>query len=750
MSETSEILEALAGLRPYDVNVGKRRIGSDGDGGYVLADIIPKTAALLSFGIGDNCDFELEFANHGHDVVMFDPTIAHPPAGHPRFVFHRLALGGRDDRTGGVVALASALELANLQSHTDVVLKCDIEGAEYDAFEAVPEELLGRFSQIVLELHDLDRLGIPEQRARLTALTRAINKRFVLFHIHANNCAAIALVGGASFAGHHLAGAVPVPAALELSFVRSDLVSARPSRTVYPSALDRPNYHLCPDHLLNFFPFSPWQREDIAMVIGSATTRALTRASPLPAPRRILVDVASVRTFAIQGHTLTGIQRVELRLARELVKYGGIPVFWDESGLFRTVDLNVVERRLQQAPLEIDKILAEPRRTGTASPKELRELRLQVALFPLVPKIGSLRRRFALRVITRFAKLYLEFDVEERQRIARKLKLQRRFDRKNAFIAAKEPSITNSAPFEPRGDDLLLLASNLPSQPCMDYIEARAIQIAPLIYDLYVFTHPHLMTHYVEVKRSIWTSTLPRYARNARMLIACSENTRRELLNWFKANGLEEPRVGCVPLAPGLDRSSACAAPREFPFPPGRFVLLVGSFCPNKNQAWAHMLWSRVIAAIGDRTLPLVLAGRDAWYGRDTIQGIMQDLHYGKHLLIVESPSDSELGWLYANCAFVIQPSETEGWGLPVSEALAFGKPCLTSGRGALAESGQGVAWEADPIDGKRWLDKVCSLMTDPSALEAERERTRTGVRTRTWADVAADIRTVLLDQAPV
>src|SRR5579871_3857911 len=274
MSESSEILEALAGLRPYDVNVGKKRIGSDGDGGYVLADIIPKSAALLSFGIGDNCDFELEFANRGHSVVMFDPTIAQPPVAHPHFTFHRLALGSRDDPKGGVVTLASALQLGGLQSHPDVVLKCDVEGAEYDAFAAAPQELLGRFSQIVVELHDLDRLGASEQRARLTALTGELNKRFVLFHVHGNNCAAIALVGGASFADHHLAGAVPVPVALELSFIRSDLVSARPSRTVYPTALDRPNYHLCPDHLLNFFPFSPWQREDIAQVMGSATPRA--------------------------------------------------------------------------------------------------------------------------------------------------------------------------------------------------------------------------------------------------------------------------------------------------------------------------------------------------------------------------------------------------------------------------------------------------------------------------------------------
>ena len=750
MSETSEILEALAGLRPYEVNVGKRRIGSSGDGGYVVADIIPRTAALLSFGVGDNCDFELEFAHHGHDVAMFDPAIARPPATHPRFAFHRLALGGRDDPDRGAVGLGSALRLANFQSHEQVILKCDIEGAEYDAFATAPEELLGRFSQLILELHDLDRLGIPEQRARLTALTSAINKRFVLFHVHANNCSSIVLVGGVSLAVDHLAGAVPVPAVLEVSFVRCDLVSARPSRTVYPTALDRPNNRRCPDHLLNFYPFAPWRKEDTAMVIGSAAKRA-TWAPPPEVPRRILVDVANLQTFATGGHALTGLQRVELGLARELVKCGDIPVVFDESaGLFRTVDLDVVERVLQKQPLQINEILDEPRRTSKASPGELRKLRRQVELFPLVPHIGSLRKRLALDLITRFAKLYLEFDVGERRRIARKLKLQRRFDRMAAFIAARGPSIVYGEHLTPQPGDVLLLPSGPPSQPCMDYIETSAIQIAPLIHDLRVFNQSHLAQDRDRIRPigppRIGGSTLLRYGRSAPVLLACTQNTKRELIDWFKARGLQQPRVGCVPLAPSLDRNSERVEPREFPFAPGRFVLLGGSFAPNNNQTWAHMLWSRAIAAIGDRALPLVFAGPGAWQGRDTIESIRQDIHYGKQLFVVEGPSDSELGWLYANCAFVIQPSETDGWELPLSDALAFGKPCLTSGRGALAESGQGLAWEADPIDGRTWLDKVCTLLTDPIALEAESERARTGARTRSWADVAEDIRAVLLD----
>ena len=44
---------------------------------------------------------------------------------------------------------------------------------------------------------------------------------------------------------------------LELSFVRSDLVQRRDSKTLYPSRLNKGNNHVIHDHALFFFPFLP-------------------------------------------------------------------------------------------------------------------------------------------------------------------------------------------------------------------------------------------------------------------------------------------------------------------------------------------------------------------------------------------------------------------------------------------------------------------------------------------------------------
>ena len=80
----------------------------------------------------------------------------------------------------------------------------------------------------------------------MNAMLEKLNERFTLFHVHANNIAPLAAVGGFVVA--------PV---LELSYVRSNLVERRPSLTWYPTAPDFANDPGIPDTRLWFFPFVP-------------------------------------------------------------------------------------------------------------------------------------------------------------------------------------------------------------------------------------------------------------------------------------------------------------------------------------------------------------------------------------------------------------------------------------------------------------------------------------------------------------
>src|SRR3546814_6717614 len=62
------------------------------------------------------------------------------------------------------------------------------------------------------------------------------------------------------------------------------------------------------------------------------------------------------------------------------------------------------------------------------------------------------------------------------------------------------------------------------------------------------------------------------------------------------------------------------------------------------------------------------------------------------HVVWIHDASDSELAALYRACAFTVYPSHYEGWGLPVTEALAHGQIPVIADNSSLPEAGNGFA----------------------------------------------------------
>ena len=69
------VFDALSLLTPYDVDIPKIRIGPKTDGGYVLLDRFEVGQPVLSYGISTEFQFDIEMAERGHCVYMFDHTI---------------------------------------------------------------------------------------------------------------------------------------------------------------------------------------------------------------------------------------------------------------------------------------------------------------------------------------------------------------------------------------------------------------------------------------------------------------------------------------------------------------------------------------------------------------------------------------------------------------------------------------------------------------------------------------------------
>jgi glycosyltransferase involved in cell wall biosynthesis len=85
--------------------------------------------------------------------------------------------------------------------------------------------------------------------------------------------------------------------------------------------------------------------------------------------------------------------------------------------------------------------------------------------------------------------------------------------------------------------------------------------------------------------------------------------------------------------------------------------------------------------------------------------------------------SRSELAGLYRAATLVLQPSEAEGFGLPVLEALACGAAVVASDIPTLREVGGDAVKYCPVADIGVWSATVSRLLADPTACPAAAER---------------------------
>src|SRR6185436_13004749 len=131
----------------------------------------------------------------------------------------------------------------------------------------------------------------------------------------------------------------------------------------------------------------------------------------------------------------------------------------------------------------------------------------------------------------------------------------------------------------------------------------------------------------------------------------------------------------------------------------------------------------------------LVIVGREGFGAADLLRQMRNDPSIARSVTILNTASDAELAWLYANCAFTLYPSWYEGWGLPLSESLAYGKTFIASDNSSLPEAGEGLGVHADPYDPIAWSREILRLATDIDARAAMERRILAERSLPAWAD---------------
>ena len=203
---------------------------------------------------------------------------------------------------------------------------------------------------------------------------------------------------------------------------------------------------------------------------------------------------------------------------------------------------------------------------------------------------------------------------------------------------------------------------------------ANGVKLVDLLYDL----TPVMQTGHTAGVNKLFDRYLTLIAQTATRIPAISESSRHDFELWCQNSNMNNqlvPAGAATGLPCGLTPEQFPA--NESPSPwPREYVLFVGTIESRKNHILAFNVWKKLINERGAENIPdLVCIGRLGWHANEFLKEYTFTKGLGgKIAILTGSVSDSELASFYSHAAFTFYPSNYEGWGLPVSESIAFGK----------------------------------------------------------------------------
>jgi glycosyltransferase involved in cell wall biosynthesis len=135
----------------------------------------------------------------------------------------------------------------------------------------------------------------------------------------------------------------------------------------------------------------------------------------------------------------------------------------------------------------------------------------------------------------------------------------------------------------------------------------------------------------------------------------------------------------------------------------------------------------------------LVIVGRRGWQADDIFA--MLDNHDFRGLVSEAGPlDDAGLAEVLAGARALLFPSLAEGFGIPLTEALAAGVPVIASDLPVFREIGQGVPELLPPTDHAAWAEAILDYAKPASVRRAAQLARINGFQTPNWGDHFAQI----------
>lgn len=179
----------------------------------------------------------------------------------------------------------------------------------------------------------------------------------------------------------------------------------------------------------------------------------------------------------------------------------------------------------------------------------------------------------------------------------------------------------------------------------------------------------------------------------------------------------------------------------------GGYVLFVATVESRKNHVTAFSVWLKLLKKYGARSVPkLVCVGNDGWLNDAAYAKLRASELLSNHVLMLQKVPDAGLAALYENCLCTLYPSSYEGWGLPVTEALCFGKLPIISNSSSLPEAGGEFAEYFDLESEKDFQAAVERVVFDEEYRRNRERKILSDFHPRSWGEISDQIMQQLKD----
>lgn len=239
-------------------------------------------------------------------------------------------------------------------------------------------------------------------------------------------------------------------------------------------------------------------------------------------------------------------------------------------------------------------------------------------------------------------------------------------------------------------------------------IQNTSIKTVVTIHDLIFLRYPQ---YYKPVDRKIYEIKFRNACRNAHKIVAISEQTKRDIIRFF---GTEQDKIEVI--YQSCDAAFYPARPREQLqevrkkyLLPETFLLNVGTIEERKNL----MLIVKALAEIPPG-IKLVVVGKETPYAEKVKQYLAEKQLEDRVIFLKDIPFN-DLPALYQLAEIFIYPSEFEGFGIPILEALHSRTPVIAATGSCLEEAGGTSSLYVSPTDHHALAAAINHILDNPA-----------------------------------